>query len=74
MTPCPICKSDAEEIERGFFGGKTLRCPKHGEFEVSNTVLCVPDLMDADSDQWEAALKRAAARAGARPRIATYDF
>ena len=48
MTRCPICKSDAEEIERGFFGGKTLRCPKHGEFEVSNTVLCVPDLMDAD--------------------------
>ena len=35
MATCPICKSDAEEIESGFIDGKTFRCAKHGEFQVS---------------------------------------
>jgi hypothetical protein len=73
---CPICKSLAQEIEPGFFDGKTFRCPKHGEFQVADTVYCVKGCMDAGSDRWEAALKRATGRtsAGARPRILTYDF
>jgi hypothetical protein len=39
-------------------------------------VLNVPALMDADTSQWEAALKNAAWRAdpGLRPRILSYDF
>ncbi|MFY9772487.1 MAG: hypothetical protein WBO12_07605 [Xanthobacteraceae bacterium] len=76
MATCPICKSDAEEIESGFIDGKTFRCAKHGEFQVSDSVLNVPALMDADTSQWEAALKNAAWRAdpGLRPRILSYDF
>jgi hypothetical protein len=72
MATCPICKSDAEEIKSGFIDGKTFRCAKHGEYQVS--VLKVPALMD--SSQWEAALKNAAWRAdpGLRPRILSYDF
>jgi hypothetical protein len=76
MATCPICKSDAEEIESGFIDGKTFRCAKHGEFQVSDSVLNVPALMDADTSQWETALKNAARRAdpGLRPRILSYDF
>jgi hypothetical protein len=72
----PICKSDAEEIKSGFIDGKTFRCAKHGEFQVSDSVLNVPALMDADTSQWETALKNAAWRAdpGLRPRILSYDF
>jgi hypothetical protein len=76
MITCPICKSDAEEIEPGFFEGKTFWCRKHGEFEVSNSVLSVAGLMDSAPGKWEAALKNATIRAaaGARPRILSYDF
>jgi hypothetical protein len=38
MATCPICQSAAEEIEQGFFDGKTFRCPKHNDFQVSDTV------------------------------------
>jgi hypothetical protein len=51
MATCPICKSDVEEIESGFIDGKTFRCAKHGEFQVSDSVLNVPALMDADTSQ-----------------------
>jgi hypothetical protein len=76
MATCPICRSDAEEIEPGVFDGKTFRCPKHGEFDVTGSVLGVRTHMAADSNQWEAALKKAVSRAaaGKRPRILTYDF
>jgi hypothetical protein len=76
MATCPICKSDAEEIKSGFIDGKTFRCAKHGEFQVSDSVFNVPALMDADTSQWETALKNAAWRAdpGLRPRILSYDF
>jgi hypothetical protein len=67
MATCPICKSDAEEIESGFIDGKTFCCAKHGEFQVSDSVLNVPALMDADTSQWEAALKCCLA---GRPRTA----
>jgi transposase-like protein len=46
MATCPICKSDAEEIKSGFIDGKTFRCAKHGEYQVSDSVLKVPALMD----------------------------
>ncbi len=76
MATCPICKSGAQEIDPGFFDGKTFRCPKHGEFQVSGSVLKTPAHMDANSIKWEAALKRAIDRASknARPRILIYDF
>src|SRR5262245_38881763 len=35
---CPVCKSDAEELERGFFDGHAIKCPIHGEVEFSDTV------------------------------------
>jgi hypothetical protein len=76
MATCPICKLDALEIEPGYFDGKTFRCPKHGEFDVTGSVLSDRVHMASDSNQWEAALKKAASRAtaGRRPRILTYDF
>jgi hypothetical protein len=76
MLTCPICRSTAEEIEPGFFDGKTFRCPNHGEFDVSGSVLNTPALMDADMAQWDVALRIATDRAtpGKRPRILTSDF
>ena len=64
------------KIAKVLHDGKTFRCAKHGEFQVSDSVLNVPALMDADTSQWETALKNAAWRAdpGLRPRILSYDF
>src|SRR5260221_1507478 len=33
MDKCPVCKSDAEELEAGLFDGYAIRCPTHGEIE-----------------------------------------
>ena len=75
MSTCPICKSEAMEIEPGMFDGKTFRCPKHREFGVSDSVLSVREFMDAETERWESALANASSRAiDGRPRILTYDF
>ena len=39
MVTCPICKSEAEEIEGDAFDGAWFRCLKHREFGVSDTAL-----------------------------------
>jgi hypothetical protein len=44
MRKCPICKSDAEELDRGTFDGFTIQCSTHGEVEFSDT---------ARSTRWE---------------------
>ena len=35
MVQCPICKSAAEEIDRGLFEGTGFDCKQHGRFRVS---------------------------------------
>lgn len=75
MARCPICQSEAQEIEPGtFIDGKWFRCPTHKDFGVSDTALTTR--MNATSDEWEAALKKAANRAdaGKRPKILDLDF
>jgi hypothetical protein len=69
---CPICGSDAEEIEKGMGDLITIRCPNH-EFEFSDTIRSEPP---RNAKQWELALIRAKQRVkpGERPRILTYDF
>ena len=77
MTICLVCKNPtAKEIELRFLDGKTYRCPKDGEFNVSDSVLQTPKHMNASTAEWEAALQRAKEKAarGARPRILTYHF
>jgi hypothetical protein len=71
---CPICNSEAEEINKGTFDGTTFRCPRDGEFAVADTVLKTK--RTATTQQWENALELAKHRAkpNARPRILTYDF
>jgi hypothetical protein len=32
MAQCPICKSAAEEIDRGLFDGTGFDCKQHGRF------------------------------------------
>jgi len=62
MVTCPICKSEAEEIEPGTFDGMWFRCLKHREFGVSDTAL--KTRKNAEPEQWERALKKAIERAG----------
>ena len=38
MTRCPICNSEAEEIDRDIFEGVGYDCKFHGRFRVSGTV------------------------------------
>jgi hypothetical protein len=74
MAICPVCKSEAEEIDPGTFDGVWFRCLKHREFGVSDTALKTGK--DASPEQWERALKRATERAGEgmRPKILDTDF
>ena len=74
MVTCPVCKSEAEEIEPGTFDGVWFRCLKHREFGVSHTAL--KTRKDAEPEQWERALKKAVERAGEgnRPKILDEDF
>ena len=79
---CPICKSEARELDRGLFDGNALRCPVHGEIEFSDTVRAtrLGELRAA----WERAHTNARERAvkttqseivaGKRPRILDSDF
>jgi hypothetical protein len=62
MATCPICKSEAEEIEGDAFDGVWFRCLKHREFGVSDTAL--KTRKNAEPEQWEGALKKAIERAG----------
>jgi len=39
VTRCPICKSEAAEIDRGLFNGVGFDCRFHGRYRVSGTVL-----------------------------------
>jgi hypothetical protein len=68
MAICPICKSNAEEIESGFMDGKTFRCAKHGEFQVSDSVLSVPALMDEEYEPMGGRIKTCCL--ASRPRSA----
>ena len=73
--PCPICGSDAIEIDQGPFDGTAFRCKTHGEAEVTHSALS--EYRGAGREQWERAFQFAwtrAAAAGGRPRIFTYDF
>jgi len=58
---CPICKSEAAEIDRGLFDGVGFDCKFHGRFRVSGTVLA--QRKGCTRRQWEHALMLARARA-----------
>jgi hypothetical protein len=71
---CPICGAEAEELpQTGDFHG--IRCPSHGEFEVSDSAISIRR-GQASSSHWERSLERATLRAerGKRPRIMDSDF
>lgn len=76
MTICPICKSEAESLPRTGYH-EAYDCPNDGKFKVGGTVLVDNNSgRNATRTQWEAALKKAKARAkpGEWPLIETYDF
>ena len=61
MTRCPICNSEAGEIDPGPFDAAGFDCRFHGRFRVSGTVLA--QRKRRTRRQWEHALMLAKARA-----------
>jgi hypothetical protein len=77
MTICPICKSEAKELDRiGDASG--FDCPKDGKFKVAGTVFVLASAgpEPIGREQWEAAFEKAKGKTmpGAWPLITTYDF
>jgi len=74
MATCPVCKSEAEQIDGDTFEGVWFRSLKHREFGVSDTAL--KNRKNAEPEEWERALKKAIERAGLeeRPKILDLDF
>jgi hypothetical protein len=60
LVRCPICKSEAAEIDRGLFDGIGFDCRFHGRFRVSGNVLA--QRKGRTRRQWEHALMLAKAR------------
>ena len=71
MAQCPICKSAAEEIDRGFFDGVGFDCRRHGRFRVTGTVIKLMESNEWTRRAWENALMVAkrAAKLGDLPLI-----
>ena len=82
MDKCPICKAEAEQIDRGFIDGYAVKCPIHGWFEFSDTAKVTRG--NEPREAWERALTKARLRAlqtaqdetvaGKRPQILDSDF
>src|ERR1700704_5656596 len=71
MVQCPICKSAAEEIDRGLFDSTGFDCKQHGRFRVADTVIRLMQSIKWKRRAWENALMLAkgAAAPGALPLI-----
>ena len=71
MAQCPICKSAAEEIDRGFFDGVGFDCRRHGRFRVTGPVIKLMESNEWTRRAWENALMVAerAAKLGDLPLI-----
>jgi hypothetical protein len=76
MAICPICRMETQELELATFDGRRFSCKRHGQFDVVNMALSIPEYREANTEVWEAALYKAKSRAkpGERPRISPYDF
>ena len=69
---CPICNSEAAEIDRGLFDGVGFDCRFHGRFRVSGTVLAQGTR--GSRRQWEHALMLAKARASDGPPLISSEL
>ena len=72
MTRCPICNSEATEIDRGLFEGMGFDCKFHGRFRVSGTVLA--QRKERTRSQWEHALMLAKARVTDGPPLISSEL
>ena len=72
VTRCPICNSEATEIDRGLFEGMGFDCKFHGRFRVSGTVLA--QRKERTRRQWEHALMLAKARVTDGPPLISSEL
>jgi hypothetical protein len=57
MPQCPICKSEAAQLDPAG-DWHVFDCPEHETFRVVDTIFSLPAKMTASHEQWEAALMR----------------
>jgi hypothetical protein len=72
LVRCPICKSEAAEIDPGPFDGIGVDCRFHGRFRVSGTVLAQGKRRTRR--QWEHALMLAKARVSDGPPLISSEL
>jgi hypothetical protein len=75
MPQCPICKSEAEQLDPSG-DWRVFDCPEHETFRVVDTIFSLPAKMTASREKWEAALAKAKQRtkSGEWPLIESYDL
>ena len=76
LEPCPVCEMPAKDITVPTFEGRTFRCTRCGDFDVSGTVLSGDLLAQYDRQSRIDILDRAkrTAQSDKRPVIITYAF
>ena len=73
---CPVCDGPARDITVAIIDGKSFKCGRCGDFDVSGTVLAGDMLAPYDGPSRIAILERAKERTqpGKRPLITTYGL
>lgn len=70
---CPVCAGPAEDITLLTFDGKSIRCTKCGDYDISGTVWDPGAFRSLHPEERAAVLKKAKqfAQPGARPMISS---
>jgi len=70
---CPVCDSPNAEDTPNTLDGKSVRCPRCGEYDISGSVYDPGEFQNLDLERRGAALEKAKrfAASGKRPMITT---
>jgi len=73
---CPVCETGAEDITEHGFDGKSVRCPRCGDYDIAGSVYVPGDLIKLVAEGRLCALQKAKqiAKRGERPVIRSDNF
>jgi len=68
---CPVCEAESEDITEHSFDGKSVRCPRCGDYDIAGSVYVPGNLIKLEAEGRLRALQRARqfAKRGERPVI-----
>lgn len=68
---CPVCETEAEDITEHAFDGKSVRCPRCGDYDIAGSVYVPGDLIKLVAEGRLRALQRVKqiAKRGERPVV-----